>query len=79
MNTIEPNELDNLIHNINRLRIHNKLSKKKMADIMGVSLKTINKIEKGEFPQRLGANNIYNICVYFKMSASELFEKTIIN
>lgn len=79
MNTIEPNELDNLIHNINLLRIHNKLSKKKMADIMGVSLKTINKIEKGEFPQRLGANNIYNICVYFKMRASELFEKTIIN
>ena len=76
MNTTEQNELDNLIRNISRLRLHNKLSKKEMADIMGVSLKTINKIEKGEFPQRLGANNIYNICMYFKIRASELFEKS---
>ncbi|MBR5538641.1 MAG: helix-turn-helix transcriptional regulator [Clostridia bacterium] len=74
MNHDNSNEFDTLLHNICKLRQHNKLSKKQMADIMGVSLNTLNKIEKGEFPPRLGANSIYNICVYFKMHSSELFK-----
>ena len=71
------NEFDTLLHNIRKLRKHNNLSKKQMASIMEVSIKTLNRIENGEMPPRLGANSIYNICVYFKVRSSTLFESHI--
>ena len=70
-------ELDNLLYNIKWLRQHNGLSKKQMTDILGVSLKTLNKIERGEMPPRLGASVLYNISVHFGISSSKQFEKKL--
>ena len=39
--------------NIKNLRISNNLSKKDMAQRLGISIRTLNIIESGELPKRL--------------------------
>lgn len=50
------NEIDIFLKNISYLRKHNKLSKRKMAEILGIGVKSLNKIENGELPPRIGVN-----------------------
>ena len=58
--------------NIKRLREQHKLSKKQMAEIMGVGTKTLTSIENGVIPPRARADIILKICDYFCINAQEL-------
>lgn len=67
------NEIDIFLKNISYLRKHNKLSKRKMAEILGIGVKSLNKIENGELPPRIGVNVFFKIEKNFGISPKNLF------
>lgn len=71
------NEFDCFMHNIAYLRNHYGLSKKKMAEILEISVKTLNKIENGIFPRKLTVNVVINIKKHFNISPKIQFEKRL--
>ena len=66
-------ELRYLLNNIELIRKEKLLSKKSMAKILGVSVKTINKIEQGVFPPRLSVSVIFKLHNNFGVLPYELF------
>ena len=72
MNNKTSDELKILIHNITYLRKKYGISKKKMSELLGIGIKSLNKIEKGEVPPRLSANVIFNIWRYFHIRPKDL-------
>lgn len=60
--------------NVKKLRLTHKLTKKRMAEIMGVSVKTLTKIENCEFPKRLSVIVAIKLMQYFKIYPDKLFE-----
>ncbi|MBQ7120767.1 MAG: helix-turn-helix transcriptional regulator [Clostridia bacterium] len=66
-----------LLYNIAWLREHNKLSKKKMAKILDISVKSLNKIENGVLPPKISVKIIFNICDFFEIKPKKLFEEKI--
>lgn len=59
--------------NVRRLRKENKLSKKKMAELLNISVYTLNKIERGVFPPRLTIEPIFLIYDVFGVRPAEQF------
>ena len=43
-----------------------------MSELLGIGIKSLNKIEKGEVPPRLSANVIFNIWRYFHIRPKDL-------
>ncbi len=64
-------EFENFIHNIIWLRKQHGLSKKEMAKILGIGMKSMEKIEKGEIPPRLGINAMVNILNAFGVALQD--------
>ena len=64
-----------LLTNIIILRKSHKLSKKEMADIMGVSLYVLNRIEKEHYPYAIKINSIFKLSHYFGIPPHNLFKK----
>jgi len=58
-------EFKNFIYNLCKLRKLHKLPKCKMAKILGISVNTLNKIESGQFPERLGVEVLFRVWDYF--------------
>ena len=54
-----------LFLNITFLRKHHRISKKQMAKLLGIGLWSLNKIEKGKLPPRLGINIVFAIQKHF--------------
>ena len=52
-------------HNILWLRQTHQLSKTKMAKLLRISVKTLNRIEAGEMPKRLSVSVFFRIWVAF--------------
>ena len=73
----EDKEITNLLYNIKWLRKRDKLSKKQMARILGIGMVSMNKIEKGKVPYRLGANVIIAVYQHFGILPTVLFEKRL--
>ena len=73
----EENEraIKNVMYNVAYLRKKNGYTRKQMAEIMGVSLRTINMFEKGEHPPRLSCHYLYNLKPHFKIPIASFFEK----
>ncbi len=59
------NEMENFIKNIKFLRKSNNLSEKRMADILKISVKSLNKLEKGELLPDVSIEIVFNIYNYF--------------
>lgn len=68
-------EIEQFLKNIIFLRKHYGLSKKRMAQILGIGMGSYNKIEQGIFPKRLTTDVIFNITKYFKIPPAALFQK----
>ena len=66
-------ELRTFMKNVAWLRAHYGLSKKDMAKRLGVSVMTLAKIEKGQFPPRLHISVMYNIQRQFGVRISNQF------
>ena len=59
--------------NVKMLRGKHMITKKDMSIIMGISVKTLDKIEKGILPPSLSCDVIFRISKVFKISPSALF------
>ncbi|MBQ6840014.1 MAG: helix-turn-helix transcriptional regulator [Oscillospiraceae bacterium] len=63
--------------NVAWLRKQHKLSKKKMAQIMGIGVGSLTQIEKGIFPERLRIDACINIQRHFGVSVKDQLQKYI--
>ncbi len=68
-------ELLNFCHNVKVVRQREALSKKKMAEIMGIGQHSLSLIENGVFPNRLGINAVTNFCFAFDINLKDAFTK----
>lgn len=67
------NQIVVLCRNISWLRKKHGLSKKKMAEILGVGVKTITLMEEDILPCRVGCDMLFNASEHFSVAVSELF------
>ncbi len=65
-------ELQTFSYNVAWLRKKNGLTKKKMAQILGIGVVSLNKIERGEVPPRTSVEILFKIYNYFNIRPSEL-------
>ena len=68
-------ELLNFCHNVKTVRRNMNLSKAKMAKVMGIGIHSLNLIENGVFPERLGINAVVKFCFTFGISLKDAFTK----
>ena len=59
--------------NLKYIRLKNKLSKKAMAQKLGIGIKTLNALESGVLPPRFGANTVFIMQRKFGFSPSQMF------
>lgn len=62
------------LNNVLWLRKHNGLSKKEMAKKLNISIKTLNKIENGELPEKLSVEIVFDLYEHFGITPKTLFE-----
>ena len=67
-------EINNFINNIAYLR-KNGFSKKEMANVLNISIYALNKIERGELPEKLSVEIVFNLQKHFKISPEKQFKK----
>lgn len=58
--------------NLRYLRQKHGLSKTRMANILGVGINTLNRLEQGTASPRLGSSVLYNAGVYFNLKTDDL-------
>lgn len=73
MKKVNENQLQNFTYNVKFIRKSNNLSKKEMADILNVSIYSLNKLEKGNIPKNLPVDIIFAVMHHFKLSPAQLF------
>ena len=66
-------DLSIFCENIVFLRKHNNYSKTKMAKLLGTSIKSLNSIENGKVPKKLGCRILDNIYINFGILPKEIF------
>lgn len=71
------NEETIFLENVLFLRKSNRLTKKEMASILGISMYHLNKVEQGVLPECLGIEVVFRIEKYFKIKATEQFSKRL--
>ena len=59
--TLNDKFIDYLSYNILYLRKSNNISKKEMAEILGIGISSLSKIEKGILPPRLSVEILFKI------------------
>lgn len=64
-----------LSHNITWLRTHYEFSKERMAEILGVSVDVLNRIENGEIGDDLTVEAFLNAAKFFCVDTKDLFGK----
>ena len=69
------NELLNFCYNVKHIRRKEDLSKKEMAQIMGIGQHSLNLIENGVFPEHTGINAAVKFCFAFGISLKDVFTK----
>lgn len=67
----------NLIHNLTFLRRRYGLSKKAMAQLLRISLYSLNLLEKGILPPHLGVEMIFRAQACFDIGIQDLFGKRL--
>ncbi len=70
-------EMEIFLKNVTWIRRHYGLSKKRMAELLGIGIASLNKIENGEMPQRLGVEIVFRICDKFGLSPEEQFSQKL--
>lgn len=70
-------EMENFLYNVKWLRHRHGLSKKRMAELLGIGLWSLNKIENGEMPPKLDIGIIVQIKNHFGIYPKEQFESRL--
>jgi len=72
------NDFNVFAQNLTNLRIKHKLSKVKMAKTLGISVASLNKVEKGILPPRMDVCVIFRVCDAFGVLPQNLFKENYI-
>lgn len=72
-------EMNHLANNLTYLRKENGISKQELADIMGVGLWTVTKLERGELPPRMKVEALFRIQHRFGVSVHRLLGERLSN
>lgn len=70
-------ELENFMYNIAWLRKHYGLSKRKMAELLDIGLWSLNQIEKGIMPPRLGVDILFALRKNFGLRIADLLSRRL--
>ena len=70
----EKDDVQILCQNIKFLRQKHNLSKTQMSQILGVSIKTLNRLEDGFLPPRISCELIFRIQRQFGIQPRQLFD-----
>lgn len=62
------------MHNVAWLRATSGLTQKKMSEIMGISVSTLRKIERGEMPPQTDVLVLLRLRSYFNVSCDTLLQ-----
>ena len=54
-------QLKNLMYNIVWLRRYHRISKKRMAKLLGIGVGSLNRLERGELPPRVPVDAVFNL------------------
>ncbi len=65
-------ELEHFCTTIKHLRAEHHLTKTDMAKILGISVCSLNKLERGVMP-RISCEVVYRMMDYFHLTAKEVF------
>ena len=70
-----------LCHNIRYLRVSNHMTKKEMAECMGICVSSLNRIEQGLYSRTMNSNSLSRLCDRFGVPVDvllyeEMQEKT---
>ena len=69
--------IDFFLQNIAWLRKHHGLSKREMAQRLSISVGTLNKIERGVLPPRLGCEILFAVYRCFGVSMSDILSRRL--
>ncbi len=72
MKRIESKELNLFARNLCWLRKKNKISKARMARVLQISFRSMNRIEHGELPPGLDISVVFNAMDFFHVRAADL-------
>ncbi len=67
------NELFVMCENIKRIRTAHGLSEKDMAEVLGISVYVLTKLEAGDISLRLKADAIIRLCRRFGIEPKDVF------
>ena len=70
-------EIENFMYNIAWLRRQNKLSKRKMAELLKVSVQSLNKIESGNMPMGISMNVFFLVQKHFGVHPADQLRKRL--
>ena len=70
-------QLDIFCKNLTYLRKYNGISKKKMATILRIGIKSLNQIEQGVMPPRVGIDILFYTAKYFSVRISRLLTEEL--
>ena len=70
-------QLANLLYNLAWIRKSCGISKRQMSALLGISIGTLNKIEKGEVPPRMSAEVLIKVQTYFCLRMQDLLERRL--
>lgn len=68
------NSLSFLCNNLRRLRAAHGLTKKQMAEILGISIRSLTLLENNVIPPRLGCQMLFQASGYFGIKAHKLLQ-----
>lgn len=70
-------ELQNFSHNVKWLRETHHLSRTKMSKLLGVTIKTLTRIEAGDTPKHLTMRVLFRIWDHFGVHPVDQLEKRL--
>ena len=70
-------ELKNFFKNVLYLRKKYGYTQKEMANILGISVSSLRKVERGMIPRCITAETLYNLCYYFQISADLILNESL--
>ena len=76
-NMSEQTEISIFCENVKRLRKREKMSKKEMARIMHIGVRSITTLENGTIPVRMKYDVILRLKCHFGITVEDLFTKII--
>ncbi len=70
-------EMEIFLKNVTWLRRHYGISKKRMAGLLGIGIASLNKIEEGKMPERLGVETVFRIYDKFGVLPENQFSEKL--